>query len=196
MNENNTQNGQNGTSTVASEASFPNGTVSTEAGENVSLKEINDYLGKNYKDKDSALKSLKDTFSFVGKKIETANGENQVAAKQPSEVENVAKQLREMRTELFYSKNPQYDTPEYRTIIGKISENPAEVVNSPEFKNIFDKAASFDKTSKQKTVLESNPRIGVVRNKLAEATEAVRNGDYKKSDELAVAAVMEAYDMQ
>ena len=195
MNKDNiTSEGQLGDAAVASESSKPNGTVSNEGLETVSLKEINDFLGKNYKDKSSALKSLKDTFSFVGKKVEkTAEVESPVE-KPSSRNDDFARQIKEMKEQLFYSENPDYKP--YKGLISKMGENPADVIGMQEFKDVFDKANSFDKTQKQKTVLESNPRIGVVRNKLTEAQQAAGGRDYVSASKLATAAVMEAYDME
>lgn len=192
--DNNTPEGQLGDAALASESTNPNGTVSVGAEGSVSLKEINEYLGKNYKDKESALKSLKDTFSFVGKKVEKVAEVESPAGRPSSNNDDFARQIKEMKEQLFYSENPEYKS--YKGIIGKMGENPADVVGMPEFKDVFSKASSFDKTQKQKTVLESNPRIGVVRNKLSEAQQAAGSRDYNSASSLATAAVMEAYEME
>lgn len=187
MNEENiTSEGQLGDAAVASESSNPKETVSNEVAESLSLKELNDYLGKNYKDKTSAIKSIKDTFSFVGKKIE---------ASAPVSHDNgdVARQLKEMKTELFYSKHPEYES--FKGAISKMGENPADVIMMPEFKDIFDRASSFDKIQKTKTVLESNPRIGQIRNKQKEATEALQSRNYEKADSIAVESVIEGLNL-
>ncbi len=182
--------GQAGAGTVAGDASAPAGTGPIADAGALSLSELNSYLGKTYPDKETALKSLKDTFSYVGKKMEAAQP-------QPASIPpEVAQQLRELKNENFYTKNPQYDTPEYREVIGKMGENPAEVVGTSAFKGIFEKAAGYDKIQKTKTVLESNPRIGQVRNKMSEAKEATKNRDYNSANTKAVAAVLESYELQ
>ena len=199
MNEENiTSQGQDGDHAVASESSSPKETVSNVAPNGITLEEINAMLGKNYKDKDSALKSVKDTFSYVGKKIEAAKPMASESRDSSSDNSNsdVARQLREMKNELFYSKNSQYDTPEYRALITKMGENPADVVASPEFKSVFEKASGYDKIQKTKTVLESNSRIGMVRNKINEAKEAISKRDYSGAKDLAVSSVLEAYDLK
>src|ERR1035437_7544311 len=122
-----TPEGQAGAQTVAGGASAPAGT-GPSVGE-LSLKELNTLLNKNYLDKDSALSSIKETFSFVGKKAEAFRATAPAPAIDPA----IAEQLREMKTELFYSKNSQYDTPEYREVISKMGENPAEVVQGAAF---------------------------------------------------------------
>ena len=114
--------------------------------------------------------------------------------KTSSRNDDFARQIKEMKEQLFYSENPDYKP--YKGLISKMGENPADVIGMQEFKDVFDKANSFDKTQKQKTVLESNPRIGVVRNKLTEAQQAAGGRDYVSASKLATAAVMEAYDME
>lgn len=188
MNEENiTSEGQLGEHAIASESSNPTETVSSETVENLSLKEINSFLGKNYKDKGTALKSIKDTFSFVGKKIEASAPVSQ------SDNGEVAKQLREMKTELFYSKHPEYES--FKGAISKMGENPADVVEMPEFKDVFVKASGFDKIQKTKTVLESNPRIGQIRNKQKEAHEALVGRNYSAANAIAVESVIEGLDL-
>lgn len=176
--------GQPGAQPIASGASDPKGTASNVVPESLTLNELNEFLGKTYPDKTTALKSLKDTFSYVGKKIEAA------APVAPTTDADVVAQLREMKTEFFYAKNPQYES--LRAVIGKMGENPSDVVNSPEFKTIFDKTSGYDKIQKSKTVLESNPRIGQVRSKMAEAKEATGKRDYTTGTSKAVQAVLEA----
>lgn len=193
MNDNNTSKELANDSAIVDESVASKETVSSEAGENVSLKEINEYLGKNYKDKGSALKSLKDTFSFVGKKVEKSAEVESSDVKSKSGGDDFARRIKEMKEQLFYSENPDYKP--YKGLISKMGENPADVVGLPEFKDVFDKASSFDKNQTKKNVLESNPRIGVVRNKLKEATEAAGGRDYNTASKLATDAVMEAYDM-
>ena len=175
-----------GGAAVASESSVEKETVSSVESEALSLKKLNEYLGKTYKDPESALKSIKDTFSYVGKKVEA----------KPAETSNntdVAKQLKEMRDELFYSKNPQYES--YRKTIAAMGESPAEVVAREEFKSVFEKATNYDKIQKSKTVLESNPRMGTVRSKQQEARAAVANRDYNSANKMAVDSVIEGLEL-
>jgi hypothetical protein len=188
MNEENiTSETQPGGKTVAGESTDVKETVSDKTAlESLTLNEINDFLGKQYKDKGTALKSIKDTFSYVGKKIEAS-------APVQSDNSEVAKQLREMKTELFYSKHPEYES--YKGVISKMGENPASVVEMPEFKDIFGKATGFDKIQKTKTVLESNPRIGQIRNKQKEANEALNNREYVRANSIAVESVIEGLDL-
>ncbi len=77
---------------------------SSGASENVNpvtltLAELNARLGRNYTDKDSALKGLSDTFSFVGKKVETT------AAAQPQNPSYASAQdVKALQEDLFWDK--------------------------------------------------------------------------------------------
>jgi len=171
-----------------------------EAVENVTPKEgssiaqtLSDVLGKEFKDDDSALKAVKDTFSYVGKKEEAIRKEvaEELTAKQA--VDAVSGEVKALSKELFYSKNPQYEP--MRKVIEKMGANPSEVVATEEFKTVFDKVKGYEDLQATKNVLESNPRIGQARNRIADAKEAAQKGNFDAAEKSAVAAVVEAYDM-
>lgn len=67
------------------------GTVDTVV-ETLTLEELNEHLGKRFKTKEGALKSLKDTYSFVGKPKEATSTED----------------VQSLKTEMFFLKNPDY----------------------------------------------------------------------------------------
>ena len=57
-------------------AAGADGTVqNVPATDGMTLSEINAALGKNFPNKEAALKSFKDTFSYVGKKVEDVKKE-------------------------------------------------------------------------------------------------------------------------
>lgn len=159
----------------------------------LTLQEINDALGKNFKDKTTALKAFKDTFSYVGKAGQVEK-ELTDARKKLDEKDSALSEIKGIKEELFYSKNSQYEP--YRTIISKMGTNPAEVVQSEDFKKIFDGLTELDKTKSAKSVLVSNPRIGQAKTKLDEARELEKVGQYTSSRATAVDAVLEAYEIQ
>lgn len=163
----------------------PEVTVENESKpEDLTLVELNALLGKDFKDKTTALKSVKDTFSYVGKRKED------IAKELGSFSESTSKELKEIKENLFYKDNPEL-TP-YRAAISKMGSNPEEVVNTPEFKSIFDKAKGFDSDQKLKTVLSSNSRIGVAKDNLSKAREAGNNGNLEERDRLATQAVLDS----
>ncbi len=142
---------------------------SSGASENVNpvtltLAELNARLGRNYTDKDSALKGLSDTFSFVGKKVETT------ATAQPQNPSYASAQdVKALQEDLFYSQNPDY--VEYRKTIAMMGSNPAEVVNSEAFKILWDKVKVADDASKKKSVVSSSPRLAQTQTVMDEAVK-------------------------
>lgn len=109
----------------------------------------------------------------------------------------LADKVREVETRLrdveFYRQNPDYEP--YKNIIAKFGNDPAEVVKQDEFKSIFEKVSSFDKSQQTKSVLETNPRLGQVTDKLTKAKEAVKAGDHNAAKQNAVGAVMDAFQV-
>ena len=149
----------------------------------LSLEEINSFLGKNFTDKATALKALKDTQSFVGKRKEDFASELQQASQQTAE------ELRQIKEEMFYQKHPEYAP--YKDTIKAMGNNPAEVVENPAFKSLFEKARGFDESQSLKSVLESNPRVVASQDKLSKAREAVASGRFENAETLAAQAVLE-----
>lgn len=168
--------------------------------ENMTLSELNEALGKSFKDKTSAIKSLKDTFSYVGKKVADIKKEVVSDVKSNEATDKLAKELEEMRKERFYDKNPQYADPSVRKLIERIGGSPSDVVNSEEFKTIFSKVSGYDESQKLRTVLESNPRLASSKDSLTKARElqargATQGASKQEVERLAVSAVKDLLNM-
>lgn len=161
-----------------------NGAVSQPS---LTLEEINTILGKDFKDKETALKSLKDTQSYVGKRKED------IAKEVGGDTAELSNQIKQMREDLFYKDNPQF--AEHRALISKLGENPAEAVNTPEFKILFEKADGFTKSQNLKSVLVSNPRLASSKNNLDKATEALQTGNQSEAESLATKAVLDLLEL-
>lgn len=160
------------------------GTVSANpAPETLTLQELNGILGKNFKDKDTALKSVKDTYSYVGKRRED------IIKEVSSTNENVVSELKTIKDNMFYDKNPEYIP--YRKVMEKMGSNPVEVANSEEFKVLFEKAKGFDDSQKLKSVLVSNPRLAQTRDDLTKAREATSQDEREALAARAVLASIE-----
>lgn len=151
------------------------------APEAMTLEELNSTLGKNFKDKASALQSLKELNSFVGKKVET-----QVP-------ESIVKELKELKENQFYSQHPEL--LEHRALLSKLDSNPEVAYKTPEFQAIFTKAKGYDENQKLKTVLESNPRLSSSKDSLTKAREAREAGNSSQAEAYALEAVKSAYEM-
>lgn len=159
------------------------------APEAMTLEEMNQHLGKNFKDKATALKAIKDTFNYVGKKKED------VAKEVFNKDGFVSKDQYE--TDMFYSKNSEYDTPAIRKVIDSMSKSEGisarEVVNSDSFKEIYGAVKGFNENQNIKSVLESNPRLAGTSSKLQDSFKAAQDGNKELAADLATKAVMEAY---
>lgn len=165
-------------SSAGNEGAVP---LSTEP--TLSLKELNEFLGKDFKDTATALKAVKDTFSYVGKRKED------IVKEVSSGTDNIASELKQLKENLFYKDNPDYAP--YRALINKMGSNPEEVAQSPEFKAIFEKAKGFDDSQKLKTVLSSSPRLAASRDNISKARESQSPDEAAR---LATLAVLESLE--
>lgn len=140
------------------------GTVESPA---LTLAELNKFLGADFKDTNTALKALKDTKDFVGKRKEDIAAE--VKASLPQNDSNVATKsdVQALQEQLFYSQNPQYKG--YESMIKKLGSNPADVVDSEEFKNVFEKVKVADEIAQTKSVVSSNSRLSQAKGVVEEA---------------------------
>lgn len=159
-----------------------------ESIETLSLKELNEYLGKDFKDKGTAMKSLKDTFSYVGKKKEDIANE----IKSAQQTGELSKEIKQIKENMFYKDNPELTS--YRNLIQKLGDNPEDVVNMPEFKSIYEQAKGFNESQKLKTVLQSNPRIASQRDSLSKASEAFKSGNRSEGESQVAKAVLATLD--
>lgn len=132
---------------------------------------LNKELKKDFKSDEAALKSVKDTFSYIGKKKEDIEKEVE-----PSNNEDYVSKS-DFEEALFFSKHPEYES--YKTIIGalKVSTNKSfnEVLEDDNFKAIYDKAIAHDNTEKSKSVLQTNSRLATEQVNLVD--NAKKSGD-------------------
>lgn len=126
--------------------------------ETLSLAELNSTLGKDFKDKGTALKALRDTQSYVGKKLDA------VAPAPNTALESEVNKLKE---EVFYASHPELKGHE--DIIKAMGSNPAEVVGTEVFKKYLEKANVADEVAQTKSVVSSNNRISQVKSIVEEA---------------------------
>lgn len=158
----------------------------------MSLDDLNKTLGKDFKDKATALKAIKDTFAYVGKKKED------VVKEVKQEIDPSAFISKDQyERDMFYSQNSEYNNPEVREVIDSMSKakgvSPREVVNSEAFKKVYEGFKGFNESQKLKTVLETNPRLAGTTTKLGEAKQAMTSGSKEAGERLATEAVMDAY---
>lgn len=174
------------------EAEGAEGAVGNEGVASLSLKEINETLGKDFPDKETALKSIKDTISYTGKRkqdiieeYKKQAGDNELASK----VSSLEKMLNEAN---FYAENPQYKP--YKDVISKFGGSPEEAIKDPVFQSTFKKVSAFDEVEKSKSVLHSNPQLGKVTDKMTEARKDLAGGNIDAAGQKAVDAVLKAFE--
>lgn len=165
------------------------GTVESPA---LTLAELNKYLGSDFKDPSTALKALKDTKDYVGKRKEDIVAEvrgNLPSANVPDELKS---DIQSLKNSLFYSENPQFKG--YEGLIAKMGGNPAEVVSSPEFKGVFEKVKVADEVANSKSVVSSNSRLSQSKTVVDEAiTIANARGSTQEDVAMALArGIMES----
>ena len=162
--------------------------------DSISLEDIEKTLGKKFPNKQAALKSWKDTNSYVGKvgQLEKKVKEMETSVPQSSGV--VTRQ--EFEEYDFFKSNPDY--AEHKDIItGLKAANPdkslSEIVEMPSLKKLISEANEYRQIQSTKSVLHSNPRIGIATNKLDEAREKIDKGDARGAEELATQAIVETF---
>lgn len=175
-------------SASASETVEPKDTLSESQLRGLSLDELNETLGKQFKDKDSAIKAIKDTFSYVGKKVEQVE----------SELKNngfISK--RELEEIMFYRDNKEFAANKdiidaYAT---KFGISPAEAVKSTALSGLLAKASKADAYESNQSVIESNPRLVATKSNLDKARDmAFKKGGSDQMQSLVAKAVLDAYE--
>ncbi len=174
-------------------------------------------LGKEFKDDDTALKAVKDTFSYVSGASKAKKAlEAVMQSKSMTEEQAIAfieqsatKQENQVDTSKYVSRedferanfyNERVELKPYQSLIETFAKaNPGksrdEILAIPEIKTVLDKVKSHDTTERQKSVLHSNPRIGMSTDKLTKAREELSKGDAKGAGDSAVGAVIDAFEI-
>jgi hypothetical protein len=126
--------------------------------EAITLAEIEKTLGKKFPNKEAALKSWKDTYSYVGTKTPK---EATVQASDPvlAQLNAVQEQLKVTQ---FYNDNPEFNTYEAKELIAELGGNPETVVNTKAFQLAFKSIQSTNDEGSSKSVLHSNSRVAAV----------------------------------
>lgn len=162
----------------------------------LSLTELNQMLGRQYADVPTALAAIRETYSFVGKKVEPVVAANPApVVPNPNEGMATKDEVKRLSEDLFYSQNPQYK--DYRSLISKMGGSPSEVVESAEFKPLFEKATTADAGSAS-SVVHSNARLSQPNTKVEEALKVANSIGVGATDLATILAqgVLEDYGQQ
>ncbi len=179
------------------------GAVSEGGAASMTLSELNEFLGKQYTTKESALKSIKDTFRYTSqvpnlqRKIDELT-DGRTTASPSTELESTVRSLKEQLEETtFISERPEFKEylPTLRELRSGTGKSMSELAGSEAYKALFEKAFAQDASQKKRSVLESNPRLGQVRDKTNESREALQKGDFEGARGSAVSAVLDAFGL-
>lgn len=153
----------------------------------LTLEQINGLLGKSFPDLDTAQKSIKDTYNYVGKKVEAVDTSKFVSKG-------------DYEKDMFYAKNPEYDSQPIREYIEAVSATKGialkDVVEAESFKELYGGFKSHGESQKLKSVLGTNPRIASSMDSLQNAQKAMSAGNTAEATKLAVKAVMGTLEQQ
>lgn len=144
----------------ASDVAAAVGSENVSQPEALTLAEINSTLGRSYSDKETALEALKETFSFVGKKVETTPQPTTASSEEADLSDTVAAMQQQMNFNQFLLDNPEYNTPEGKELIKSFGGDAEEVVKRDIFKKAFKAIQSESTYDKSQSVLPSNSRVG------------------------------------
>lgn len=124
----------------------------------ITLADLNAQLGGTFKDTATALKALKDTKDFVGKRKEDIAAEVR-ASLIPAKDSDVASKsdVQDLKNQLFLSENPQLK--EHADMLKAINPNLAEAVKAPGLQPLLEKAQKADEVANNKSVVASNSRL-------------------------------------
>lgn len=142
---------------------------STEGGDNLTLAELNELLGKQYKDKATALKSLKDMNSMAGRAADQS-GKKDV---------ELAKRLEALEIENFYARNPEHEAN--REILEAFAVQHNISVKEAAELDVYKKFAKKGTSDQKRTVMDSKPRTQPVSSdRDKDFEEAKRTGEWGK----------------
>lgn len=175
-------------SASASETVEPKDTLSESQLRGLSLDELNETLGKQFKDKDSAIKAIKDTFSYVGKKVDQVEAELK---------NNGFISKRELEEIMFYRDNKEFAANKdiIDAYASKFGISPAEAVKSSALSGLLAKASKADAYENNQSVIDSNPRLVATKSNLDKAKDmAFKKGSSDAMQSLVAKAVLDAYE--
>lgn len=140
----------------------------------LTLDEINSLLGKQYKDKDTALKSLKDMSSQAGKVADL------LGRTEPKQEGDKDDRYRELEMEVFYARNPEHEANKniLEAFATQHKVSIKEAVELPEYKELSDKLKGAEEAKERRTVVDSNRRQPVSDEYQEDRKKAMETGDW------------------
>lgn len=154
----------------------------------MTLTELNSLLGKNFSDKETALKSIKDTFSYVGKKTDTVKEDLSKSGYMTKE---------QFENELFFRDNPEHS--KNKDVLEALAKAKGvtlrEASQNESYKQLHENSANFEKGQSLKSTLEPNPRLASAVGRGQKVAESMKSGQKDIARTEAAKAVIEAFGL-
>lgn len=190
--------------------------TSNDDASQLTLAELEAVTGKTFESKEKALKSLRDTTSYVGdlgskvaKYQERYGSLDQESEKSKdddestSDSDNDVMTKEDYRREKWFDSNPQFAA--HRDVIEALSEKhnvkPEEVVEMEGVKSLFSSRTELEELKSQKSVATSNNRVGQkseemdeANKTISEASQARLQGDHAMAERKSLEAKGQAVD--
>lgn len=189
--------------------------------EAISLAELKEALGKDFKDTASAIKSVKDTFSYVGAQAQYRERMQNLTARLGTDeagviaaLETLAGAAKPTPPEGSYVPREQYEADQFfstrkdlsdlRPVLSQLKQaNPdvswSDFVKQPHISQVVERYTGYEELSGKKSVLESNSRIAAMTDSRTKAVSAIdaaraasRQGDVGRAEAAYEAAANEA----
>lgn len=200
--------------TLPDESQLNSAEVDSADGDAIHLAKLNEFLGKDFKDVDTALKSVKDTFSYVGRQDSVRTAVKQAMEATGKGETEVLTAIQKLMTEtnspsgdfitkeqyaedLFFNGKPELSA--VKDIIKPLKASSEEFkgmswndfVKNDRIASIVDTFRVAEDFRSSKSVVETNPRIGSATTKLETARQAQASGDYNAAKEAALGSVLD-----
>lgn len=155
--------------------------------DNLTLEEINSHLGKDFPTKAEALKSIKDTYSFVGKKQEDFTNSLQERGYMTEE---------QFKNEMFLKDNPQHaENAEILKAIAKDKKLTLEAAAKTEgYSKLVEASAKYKELAESQSVMDSSPRLAEAKEEVDKIRDLKKTGQNDEAEAAAARAVLKAYE--
>lgn len=175
----------------------------------ITLDQFKAALGKDFKDVESALKSVKDTYSYVGSQAQYKQtigavserlGTDEagvlaalgalVPSRQEPQGQFISKETYE--TDQFFAQKPELNS--LRDVLIPLKQAQGAVswkdfLAQPSIASVVEGVTGYNELQSKKSVLQTNPRLGAASSKIDNARQAVSEGNMALAKNNAVSAV-------
>ena len=184
----------------------------------VTLEQLSAALGKDFKDVDSAIKSVKDTYSYVGSHAQYKERISSLSEKFGTDEAGVLAALNSLvptqprtpsapqgdfiskeqyETDKFFAAKPELENLKDVLIPLKQAQGNvswSDFLKTPSIASVIEGVTGYNELQSKKSVLQTNPRIGAASSKMDSARQAVSEGNMAAAKDNAVSAVTDLLD--